>query len=174
MERFLSEENLNMHREYLRDKRLKYSILESSIPELSGASTKDVLSMKLDRRDRADALRLISEIELHDIYFTSFGDTRFPRSKCVADFYGSETAFLNEVFRRAMSLKYGFITVYRRGRNILLDECSDYENAFRRSRPMLAVDICEHAYLKDYGFDRERYLLNSLPYLDITKLNSVG
>ena len=34
------------------------------------------------------------------------------------------------------------------------------------------VDVCEHAYFMDYGYNRERYLLSSLPYLDIAKLSA--
>ena len=40
-----------------------------------------------------------------------------------------------------------------------------------KTRPdVRAIDVCEHAYFADYGFDKQRYLISALPYLDITKL----
>ena len=170
MNNFLSDENIALHSEYQRNIRLKYSIFESSYPMLVGASMKDILHFRLSSRDKGEVTKLLAEMELHDVYFSSFGNERFPRSVNVADQYGSESAFLNELFRLAMSLRYGFVTVDMNGRNISLSTVCDCENIQRFHRPLLAIDVCEHAYFMDYGFDKERYLLNALPYLDITKL----
>ena len=37
--------------------------------------------------------------------------------------------------------------------------------------PILAVDICEHVYFLDYGFDKERFLCRFLPYLSLSKID---
>lgn len=170
MNTFLSEENIALHSEYQRNIRLKYSIFESSFPMLIGASVRDIMRSGLSSRDKTEAVKLLVERELHNVYFSSFCDLRFSHSPFVADAYGSESAFLNEIFRLAMSLRYGFVLVHSNGENISLSTIGDYENAQRFHRPLLAIDVCEHAYFMDYAFDKERYLMNALPYLDIAKL----
>ena len=174
MNEFLSEENIALHREYLRTKKLKYSILESSIPKLRDAEVKDVFRMRLDSRDKRDIVLLLPEIKLHDVYFSSFGKTRFPHSALIAKSHGSEAAFLNEVYRSCIATMYGFVCVFLVGDRTVIYGFENYEDVFKFGVPLLAVDVCEHAYFMDYGFDKERYLLSALPYLDITKLNADG
>ena len=170
MKEFLSEENIDLHREYVRQKKLKYSIIEGSVSELCGAEVKDIYRMKISARDKTDAIDLLSEITAHDIFFSSFCDIPYPRSETVAKAYGSEANFLNFLYRLCLKEKYGFVFVYLIGDRIEVKEFYDIENAFRHGTPILAIDVCEHAYFMDYGFDKERYLLSSLPYLDISKL----
>lgn len=172
MNQFLSEENINLHREYIRQKRLKYSIIESSVRGLRGAEISDIYRIKMSDRDRADSIELLTEIKLHDVYFTSFSPTRYQRSERVAHAYGNEAAFLNELYRLCLSLRYGFVCVYLLGGRIFARGFDDYESAFRFGDPLLAIDVCEHVYFMDFGFDRERYLFSSLPYLDIAKLSA--
>ena len=172
MTHFLSEENIDLHREYVRQKRLKYSIIEGSIPELRGAEVNDICRMKISARDKADAIDLLSEITAHEIFFSSFSTVQYPRSELIANAYGSEANFLNHLYRRCLLQRYGFVFIYAVGDRIAVKEFSDTENAFRHGTPILAIDVCEHTYFLDYGFDKERYLLSSLPYLDISKLNA--
>ena len=172
MVEFLSEENINLHRDYVRNTKLKYSIIESSISKLKGAGVREVLSMKLSQRDKDDALRLLPEIAIHDIYFSSFDDRRFPHSALVAKHWGSESAFLNEVYRNCMAIKYGFVAIFRFRNIIAVKGFEDCLEIFKAGTPLLAVDVCEHVYFMDYGFDKERYLVNALSYLDITKLTA--
>ena len=170
MTHFLSEENIDLHREYVRQKRLKYSIIEGSIPELRGAEVKDICRMKISARDKADAIDLLSEITAHDIFFSSFSTVQYPRSETVAKIYGSEANFLNLLYRLCLKEKHGFVFIYLVGDKIEVKEFYDVEYAFRHGTPILSIDVCEHTYFLDYGFDKERYLLSSLPYLDISKL----
>ena len=37
--------------------------------------------------------------------------------------------------------------------------------------PIFAIDLCEHAYMLDYGFSRDEYLRRALGYLDLRKLS---
>lgn len=170
MNEFLSDENIALHREYIITKKLKYSILESSIEKLRGANVKDIFRMKLDARDRRDALLLLPEIRLHDVYFSSFSKTRFSHSALITESYGNEAAFLNEVYRICMSIRYGFVCIFLVGGRVAVQGFEGFEDVFRFADPLLAVDVCEHAYFMDYGFDKERYLICALPYLDITKI----
>ena len=164
---FLSEEAISLHKEYLRKLRLKYSILESELPQLRGASVRDLYRLKLDKRDREGALALLPEIVLHDVFFFSFSEERYTRSEAVASVYGSEAAFLNKLYRLAVSARTGFLTV---GRGARPEVVLDYAEALRYGEPLLAVDLCEHAYLPDYGLDRERYLITCLSHLDLKKI----
>ena len=172
MNEFLSEENIALHKEYVRQKRLKYSIIESSIPELSGAEIRQIYRMKISARDKSDAIDLLSEIKAHDISFSSYCHTSYPRSETVARVYGSEASFLNSLYRNCLSQKYGFVFVYAFGERIEVKGFYDCKSAFRIGTPTLAIDVCEHVYFMDYGFDKERYLLSSLPYLDIAKISA--
>ena len=172
MNRFLSEENINLHRDYVNVKRLKYSIIESSVPALRGAEIQDVYRMKIRERDKRDALDLLSEISAHDVFFSSFSQSQFPRSEMVRAEYGSEANFLNLLYKHAMKLPYGFVLVYLIGGRIKVLSTADFVSALRYELPLLAIDACEHSYFMDYGFDKERYLLSLLPYLDIAKLSA--
>lgn len=172
MNEFLSEENLSLHKEYIRTKRLRYSIIEASFPSLSSADVGRIYRMKIPTRDKRDAIELMAEIKLHDIFFSSFTESPYARSPVVSMRYGSEANFLNTVFRAAMSGRDGFVTIFCSGDDITVDFVRECERAFRSYTPMLAVDVCEHAYFMDYGFDKERYLLSALPYLDIARLSA--
>ena len=164
---FLSEENISLHKEYVRQMRLRYSILESSIPSLSGAHVRDLYNLRLTKKDRNDALELLSDITLHDIYFSSFCEQKNVRCETVASAYGSEPAFLNHLFALAKKTKFGFLIV---DGNAGAHVVTDFISAFSNTDPVLAIDLCEHAYFMDYQFDRDSYLVNCLSYLDLTKL----
>ena len=172
MNEFLSEENIALHCEYLRNKRLKYSILEGSIPALKGANVRDVLRMRLKQYDRRDALVLLPEIKVHELFFSSFSSARFPHSDLVCDGWGNEAAFLNEIFSVGMALRCGFVCIYFSGSRIIVRGFDDCLDVFEFGEPQLAIDVFEHAYFMDYGFDKERYLISALPYLDITKITA--
>ena len=171
MNEFLSEESIAMHSEYVRGKRLKYSIIESSVMGLHGLSVLDIYRLKMTDRDRRDSISLLTEIRLHEIFFSSFISSRYPHSDMVVRAYGSEASFLNELYRLCLLQHYGFVCVYQRRGKISADGFSDLENAFTHGEPLLAIDVCEHAYFLDYGFDKERYLVSALPYLDIARLS---
>ena len=166
---FLSEESISLHKEYVRQKRLKYSILESYLPELRGASVADLFRLRMGKKDRADALSLLPEIVLHDVFFSSFCEEKNPSSRAIAELYGSEASFLNVLYRLALKHPYGFIGIGRRASVCVF---SGDAEALRYDAPLLAIDLCEHAYFPDYGFDRERYLVEALSHLDLKKITT--
>ena len=47
LERILSEQAIGLHKNFLMDKRHKYSVLKKSIPELSEKSIKEILLLSL-------------------------------------------------------------------------------------------------------------------------------
>ena len=166
---FLSEESIVLHKEYLKQLRLKYSIIESCLPKIKGVKMTDLSRLGLNRRDRRDVLHLLPEIALHEIYFSSFLATPYARSEYVARTFGSEAAYLNRLLGIAKNSIYGFLIIGRGGAASVV---MDYKDAFIHSEPILAVDLCEHAYFLDYGFDKERYLISCLSHLDLTKITS--
>ena len=158
---------MNLHREYVRRLRLKYSIIETSLLELSGASLEDVLKLRLAYSDRADVMRLLPEIELHGIFFSSFSELEYLRSDLLVKRFGSVAAYLDMLYRLLREASHGFLVIRQNG------DCSvvtKYYRAFCCGRPVLAIDMCEHAYFLDYGFDRERYIYSCLSRLDIGKI----
>ena len=167
MTEIFSEENLNLHREYVRRLRLKYSIIESSLPQLSGVPVKGIFNLRLGKRDRVDALRLLAEITLHEIFFSSFTEHRNKRSDLLISRYGSAAGYLDMLYRLARDVTHGFLVVGENGEASVVTE---YHLAFVHSAPALAVDLCEHAYFLDYGFDRERYVLTCLSRLNLAKI----
>ena len=166
---FLSEESISAHKEYVRQLRLKYSIIESYLPRLKGVKMTDLSRLGLAGCDRRDVLLLLPEITLHEVYFSSFLETPHVRSVAVAEIFGSEAAYLNRLFGLAKNSAFGFLAI---GQGGVASVVTDYKDAFIHGEPILAVDLCEHAYFLDYGFDRERYLVSCLSHLDLTKITS--
>lgn len=170
MTEFLSEENIALHKEYLRDLSLKYSILEKSIEGIKGIRMSELPKVRCSRDELRDILKVLPEKELHEICFSSFSDKKNPSSARVREQFGTEGAFLNRLFRLGMSLDHGFVVVNRKGNRLDSLALNDYAAAFTLGSPILAIDVCEHAYFLDYGFDKPTYLVNALSFLDLSKI----
>ena len=69
---FLSERNIEMHKEYLNTLLCRYKIFEKSYPELSGKDISQIYRTKIINSERDAAIKLLSEILAHKIYFSSF------------------------------------------------------------------------------------------------------
>ena len=69
-----------------------------------------------------------------------------------------------------MDVEYGFVCVYSCNGKVSIKGGGDFLSLCLPYLPLVCIDVCEHAYFLDYGFDKERYLKSALPYLDITKL----
>ena len=171
MRAFLDAESIGEHMEYLRGLKLRYSILEKSIDGIRGKSVGDIMKMKLSRGEREDIMRLLPEIRLHEIFFNSFSGNRFVNSELVREGFGSEGAFLNELYRLCMRTEYGFVSVCVRGREIYLVGGGEYPRHFQSAEPILCIDLCEHAYFSDYRFCKDEYLQRALMYFDISRLD---
>ena len=167
---FLTEQNIRLHRDYLRRLKLEHSINEKSIPEIKGKSAYEISRMGLARRDKWEIIEKMKRIKAHECYFSSFG-ARGTRCAAVSKRYSSEDSFLYELKQLAKGAESGFLYVYKDERgnpNMSLSSPSD--DFFIRRLPILALDLCEHAYFADYGFEYERYLENALPFLNLSRL----
>jgi len=164
----LSEDALNLHKEYLKKLKLKYSIFEKSFPEISGKSMREIWGMKL--RERDEILSLLRNIKSHELYFESF-DREFQSSEAVRRRFRTEASFLYELYEAAKADgDFLLVTVNSRGD-------IDYETlsgkSFLKTEPVFALDLCEHAYFMDFGFEKEEYLKKILYRLNLKSLDKI-
>lgn len=168
---FVSEENRKMHEEYLRKLKLEYSIYEKSYPSLLGKSPNEILRLRaLSRSEREAAALKKGEILAHELYFNSYGEKNSPSAK-IREAYGSEANFLYELSQRCMSTDGGFILVCRDSRGkIAVLYGTEFYSMFSDFSPLLAVDLCEHAYFYDYGFNKKSYINSALMHLALERI----
>ena len=121
----LSEDALNLHKEYLKKLKLKYSILEKSFPEVSGKSMRGIWGMKIKERD--EILALLRDIKSHELYFESF-DREFQSSEAVRQRFRTEASFLYELYEAATKADGDFLLVTVNSKGAL-----DYEPLSEKS-----------------------------------------
>ena len=170
--RFLSDDSVGEHRAYLSNLKLKYSILEKSIPCLKGQSLEKIYSLSLSRAERREAVELYSEIRLHEVFFASFSDRVGIESRYINEVYGSRAAFVHELFCEAKRLTFGFVcySVSKKGGKIVSSR--NYDEIFDSGEPILALDVFEHAYFRDFGFCKARYISEALSFLDLSRVDN--
>lgn len=168
---FVSEKSVFLHKEHLKSECARYSILKKSFPKIAGRTFSEIYGMRsLARSEKEEILLTLSNVLIHELYFASFTEKPVP-CKEIKEYYTSEDAYLYEAWLLGREKKYGFLYFYldRRGK-----PCVGYADtpfsAFRRVEPILAVDLCEHAYFLDYGFESGEYLRRALGFLDISRL----
>ena len=167
---FFMTDAVEAHRDYLRTLKLKYSILEKSIDGIAGKPLSEIRLKRLNAKDREDVVALYTEIKLHEIYFSSFSDRKFPTSSFVREKYGSESALLNHIYKKALALPFGFVSLNVCAGEILVNASTENSEHFKLGEPSLALDLAEHAYFRDYGFEKERYIIDALEHLDLSRL----
>lgn len=166
LEAVLSEESINLHKEHLKNLKLKYSILEKSIPEISGKSFREISKMRIKYRD--EVLSLLRNIKAHEIYFDSFG-REFKSSNAVRNKFRTESAFLYELYEASKKEAGDFLLVTLNKDEVEYELMS--ENSFLKTEPLLAIDLCEHAYFLDFGFEKEEYLKRIISRLNLNRLD---
>lgn len=165
---FLSEESVREHKAYLASLKLKYSILEKSIPRLKGVTLEEIYGLHLSRSERREAVELYCEIRLHEVFFSSFSEHVGVPSRFIQEEYGSCASFIHEMQRASRRLSFGFACYCILGREGRIVASRNYEEIFEAGTPVLALDVFEHAYFRDFGFDKGRYIASSLSHLDLS------
>lgn len=167
---FISRTNYDLHKEYLRSLKLQMSIFEKSYPGMTGKSCRDILKLPIKRSEREEAAALKADILAHELYFSSFSSAN-TASSVLRDAYGSEAAFLYELSCAALKSE-GFLFVhYDKTGGIRWKSCSKSIEMFSSGLiPILALDLCEHAYFCDYFFDKAGYVKAALSHLDLSKI----
>ncbi len=167
---FLSEVNIKKHQEYLKTQRLLYSVLEKSYPRLSGLDIQEINRLSISSDIKKEAIDGKINIRLHELFFSSFSEKRV-RCPEVSRTYGSEANFLYEIEKMLSDKKEsGFLVIYIAKGDVGFYYGKRYLNLFLKAKPVLAIDLFEHAYYGDYGFDRKKYINTALSYLDLSKI----
>lgn len=170
MTTFLSEDNILIHKEYMRTLRLRHSIFEKSIPEIKDKSVLEIEKMRLEPSVKSDILHNLKEYCAHYLYFNSFGPTgSIP--KIIKKCYSSVESFLYEVYLVASKNDGGFVYVFSDGNNTIKILHSD-DIRKKLSLPRLAIDISEHAYFLDYRFEKDKYIRSAISNLNISLLDN--
>jgi superoxide dismutase len=84
--------------------------------------------------------------------------------------YGSEAAFLYELQKEMIAAEGKFFYIYSNGKAVKT-RCGDERELLKTCGGVLAVDLSEHAYFMDYGFDKAEYVRKLLPYIDLSILD---
>ena len=170
MRMFLSEENISKHIGHYRDLCLKLSILEKSEPNLTGKTLCDIMRMRIDRDMREEAIRLKWSILAHECFFYSFSKDQ---GRYIANLSQgkSRAGFVYDIYVESKRRECGFMFVYLDNGIAKADYDNTYKRAFIKYTPLLALDLYEHSYFWDYGFNRDLYLRSALTYLNTDRLN---
>lgn len=168
---FLSEENIKLHLEYLNKQKLRYSILKKCSSDLLVDDIKHIYRQHIPTDLKNEALRLLCDIKSHELFFQSFvSQTHICKS--IKKYFGSQDRLLYELLTIGQKEENGFVylCIDKSGAPKILFRNNEWE-IFVKYEPILAFDLCEHVYFKDYGFNKEKYLRNSLVYLNLKLLD---
>ena len=168
MEEFLSRENLDLHREYLRQQMLRYSVFEVCYPKIKDKSISELMHMRIGD-DKEKIISMKADIILHNVYFNSFGN-RNECSKLLVQQYKSIQSFLYELYKASLEHD-GFCVIYSDGERIKFSFGEALIYKIGKIQPLLAIDLSEHAYFLDYGFNKEEYLKNAVSFLNLKKID---
>ena len=171
MNLFLSEENIKKHLEHTKRMKLKLSILCKSFADLNSTSIKDVLHSNIDAEAKKEAVELLWYIKSHELFFDSFTET--PRkSDVLLKQYSSQEKFLYDLYLSVKDVTSAFLFVYTDQKGFVRYSVSKkYDGEFLRINPLLAIDLFEHTYFWDYGFEKEKFLRAALTHLDLSRLS---
>ena len=171
MREFLSEDNMNLHFSHIKTMSHKYSIIKKSTEGLIATSSAEVKRCKVPASLKNEAIILLSYIEAHKIYFDSFAHIS---KKCnnVRKRFGSEERCLYEVLSLAKENEHRFVYVYLDSKGRATIAAALPQDIHTVLTPILAIDLYEHSYFYDYGFNKDKYLQNAIGRLNIEKLDN--
>lgn len=172
LKNIVSAESILRHKEHHRRIQLRYSVLVKSFPPLACTEIGEISRLRLPSAVKRRATEMQADILAHKLFFSSFSENG-ARSKAVSAQFGSEASFLYELARSADESDHvGFLLVWVNARKIVeFAFATPLAEIFSRESPCLAIDLWEHAYFFDYGFDRSAYLKAALSRLDLARLD---
>ncbi len=172
LKNIVSAESILRHEEHYRRLQLRYSVLVKSFPQLADTEVGEISRLRLPHAVKRRAAEMYSDILAHKLFFSSFSENR-ARAKTLSAQFGSEATFLYELARSIEESDHvGFILVWINARKAVeFAFATQLGNIFSRESPCLAIDLWEHAYFSDYGFDRSAYLKAVLSRLDLARLD---
>ena len=166
---FLTDENISVHKKYLKTLENKCSIIEKSFSDIKGLSMTEIFYRKLPKDAKSELIILKKGILSHKLYFSSFtnenSNLEFPKNSNM-----SVAELKYELYKSAIDSDSGFLFVGIRGKNPEIYTEKSKFALFASEIPLLAVDLCEHSYFLDYRFDRDKYLTGAINHLDFSIL----
>ena len=171
--KFLSGENIQMHYDYLNNLRLKFSIIRKSYPKFfSGDNDCRILGGVKGVPEIViyEARRLFDSIKSHEIFFDSFSEQKSPCTMIRKQF-SSEEGLKYEVYDQIKDREYGYAYVNVNEKGKIYINISDDGLIKYRGVPIVAIDLYEHVYFLDYGFDKKHFLRNALSHLKLSSLD---
>lgn len=170
MNLFLSDENIKIHMEYLKELKLRYSILQKSCHLLDCDDIKTIFRKKLNHDIKKDALEILCDVKSHELFFNSFINV-VPVCNGIKRLYGSKEKFIFDLYVISQRNSCGFVYVFLNKNGIpTIKFTQNPIDIFINYDPVIAYDLFEHTYFKDYGFNRNKYFINSLRYLNLKLL----
>ncbi|MBD3239402.1 MAG: hypothetical protein GF331_02365 [Chitinivibrionales bacterium] len=108
----------------------------------------------------------------HNIYWQSMKPrggavpSQGPFVQAVKQSFGSFDALKTEIARKAETLGIGWVWVVKAGEGVKV-KWTDYQDSplIKGEKPLLALDVWEHAYYLDYRNERTKYVRNWLDHL---------
>lgn len=165
---FFSEVAVGEHVAYRRYLAARLSALKKSFPGRGSLDTREILAARLHGAER-EMLPVAREILLHDIFFSSFSEKQGKMPPALRR-YSSDAAFRYALLERARGTRDGFLCIFPDRRGDARFEIVSPPDFCMTAIPRLALDLAEHAYFYDFGFDREKYLSAAVALLDLSLL----
>ena len=169
---FLSEIGLTRHKEYVEALRRRLQFLYVSYEGLRDIDNKRLARSRGRCREAArEVLSIRGEMLLHEVYFSSFSKREYPSSEAAKLCFGSTLTLLNELKTLALKKNVSFVGVCKNGVSYKLFSVNEPCEIFTLGEPILAIDLEEHAYFLEFGFNKEAYLGRALAYLNLALLD---
>ena len=146
-------------------------LIRRSYPELKGKSFEQIRKMNLKKGLGQELSAILFKIKAHELYFSSFSEEVKP-SALVRKHYGSENTFVYEMKNAALMTEGGYLYAFSDSRGVPRFRCTErLDGRIFTDRPKLLVDLFEHAYFADYGFNYSLYLDGALSHIDLSVLD---
>jgi superoxide dismutase len=120
-------------------------------------------------KDFQNAARILLDIRCHELYFSSFGK-QYPSSETARRSFSSEAALLYELKKQCEDTGEKYVFVCSDSERVEYVSGSEVKLLNLRGN-ILVIDLSEHAYFIDYGFDKPSYVKNLLGHLDLSLLD---
>ena len=168
---FLSEDNISLHKDHYGNLLSLSNVIYKSFPALKDVDPNDLKKIRIKSVRQNEYLPALNLAHLHKIFFGSFTD-KPARCDYIRKWYSSEDDFLYGAYLAARESFSSFVYffVHRDGRPDF--KITDGESYSFEYSPVLAVDLFEHSYFMDYGFDRDRYIRRAFSVLNLEKLGN--
>lgn len=113
-------------------------------------------------------------MKLHELYFENLGGTGRPNVKSqvykkIVDSYGTLEEFKKQIIQKGMTRGIGWVVVFVNPSDghLMTHWVSDHDGSIVvGSNIILCMDAWEHAYMTEYGLDREEYIKAFIANID--------